>query len=52
MALCTIETVTFTGPDILCWSTDMFPKDPGTGKVCAWHQDATYVGKVDVTLGF
>lgn len=32
------------GPDILCWSTDLFPKDPGTGKVCAWHQDATYVG--------
>ncbi|XP_045212191.1 L-threonyl-[L-threonyl-carrier protein] 4-chlorinase-like [Mercenaria mercenaria] len=32
------------GPDILCWSTDLFPKDPGTGKECAWHQDATYVG--------
>lgn len=32
------------GPDVLCWSTDLFPKDPGTGKVCAWHQDATYVG--------
>ncbi|WAR09913.1 HTXA-like protein [Mya arenaria] len=32
------------GPDILCWSTDLFPKEPGTGKVCAWHQDATYVG--------
>ena len=33
------------GPDILCWSSDLFPKDPGTGKVCEWHQDATYVGK-------
>lgn len=32
------------GPDILCWSTDLFPKDPGTGKICGWHQDATYIG--------
>ncbi|KAL4240021.1 hypothetical protein ACF0H5_000816 [Mactra antiquata] len=32
------------GDDILCWSTDLFPKEPNTGKLCAWHQDATYVG--------
>lgn len=32
------------GPDILCWSTDLFPKNPGTGKSCAWHQDSTYIG--------
>ena len=33
-----------SGADILCWSTDLFPKDPGSGKIVEWHQDATYVG--------
>ncbi|XP_060068657.1 L-threonyl-[L-threonyl-carrier protein] 4-chlorinase-like [Ylistrum balloti] len=32
------------GPDVVCWSTDLFPKDPGTGKSCGWHQDSTYIG--------
>ncbi|XP_033746848.1 phytanoyl-CoA dioxygenase domain-containing protein 1 homolog isoform X2 [Pecten maximus] len=34
----------FSGPDIVCWSTDLFPKDPGSGKSCGWHQDSTYIG--------
>jgi len=40
----------FSGPDILCWSTDLFPKEPQSGKTCAWHQDATYVGKVLIII--
>ncbi|OWF46509.1 alpha-ketoglutarate-dependent hypophosphite dioxygenase [Mizuhopecten yessoensis] len=32
------------GPDVVCWSTDLFPKDPGSGKSCGWHQDSTYIG--------
>lgn len=32
------------GPDILCWSTNFFAKDPGDGKRVSWHQDVTYWG--------
>eukprot|EP00959_Pyramimonas_sp_CCMP1952_P198145 4144584-Pyramimonas_sp.AAC.1 len=30
--------------DILCWSTDIFVKEPMDGKFVSWHQDAAYVG--------
>ncbi|MGE0799377.1 MAG: phytanoyl-CoA dioxygenase family protein [Lautropia sp.] len=32
------------GPDILCWSTSFFIKDPGDHKFVSWHQDAQYWG--------
>ncbi len=35
---------TLLGPDILCWSTSFFIKNPGDGKFISWHQDAQYWG--------
>lgn len=32
------------GPNILCWGSDFFIKDPGDGKIVSWHQDSTYWG--------
>lgn len=32
------------GPDILCWATDFFVKNPGDNKRVTWHQDSTYWG--------
>ncbi len=32
------------GPDILCWVTNFFIKEPGDGGFVSWHQDATYWG--------
>lgn len=32
------------GPDILCWGSDFFIKNPGDGKIVSWHQDSTYWG--------
>jgi chlorinating enzyme len=32
------------GPNILCWSTSFFIKDPGDRKFVSWHQDAQYWG--------
>ncbi|MGE0797385.1 MAG: phytanoyl-CoA dioxygenase family protein [Lautropia sp.] len=32
------------GPDILCWSTSFFIKNPGDGRFISWHQDASYWG--------
>ncbi|MBD0271642.1 MAG: phytanoyl-CoA dioxygenase family protein [Acetobacteraceae bacterium] len=32
------------GPDILCWSTTFFIKEPRTPDYVSWHQDATYWG--------
>jgi non-haem Fe2+, alpha-ketoglutarate-dependent halogenase len=32
------------GPDILCWSTDLFIKEAHTTAYVSWHQDATYWG--------
>lgn len=32
------------GPDILCWSTSFFIKNPGDRKFVSWHQDAQYWG--------
>ena len=32
------------GPDIMCWSTSFFLKNPGDKKFVSWHQDALYWG--------
>ena len=32
------------GPDILCWASRFFIKDPGDGGFVSWHQDVTYWG--------
>lgn len=32
------------GPDILCWSSQFFAKQPGDRTFVSWHQDATYWG--------
>lgn len=32
------------GPDILCWSTTFFTKEPRSPSFVSWHQDATYWG--------
>lgn len=33
-----------TGPDILCWSSSFFIKEPRDPAFISWHQDATYWG--------
>lgn len=30
------------GPNLLCWATSFFIKNPGDGKYISWHQDSTY----------
>ena len=32
------------GPDILCWNTNFFIKEPRSPDFISWHQDATYWG--------
>ncbi len=32
------------GPDILCWGTSFFIKDPHNPSFVSWHQDSTYWG--------
>jgi ectoine hydroxylase-related dioxygenase (phytanoyl-CoA dioxygenase family) len=32
------------GPDLLCWSTTFFIKEPSDKGFVSWHQDATYWG--------
>ena len=32
------------GPDILCWGTSFFIKEPRTRSFVSWHQDSTYYG--------
>lgn len=32
------------GPNILCWSSQFFAKDPNDPGFISWHQDATYWG--------
>jgi ectoine hydroxylase-related dioxygenase (phytanoyl-CoA dioxygenase family) len=32
------------GPDILCWTSNAFIKNPGDSRFVSWHQDATYWG--------
>ena len=32
------------GPNILCWATNFFTKEPKTTNFISWHQDLTYWG--------
>ena len=32
------------GPDVFCWATDFFIKNPGDPRRVTWHQDSTYWG--------
>jgi non-haem Fe2+, alpha-ketoglutarate-dependent halogenase len=32
------------GPDLFCWSSTLFAKEPRTGSFVSWHQDSTYWG--------
>jgi len=32
------------GPNILCWGTNFFIKEPGDDTFVSWHQDSTYWG--------
>ena len=32
------------GPDILCWNTNLFVKEPHDPAFVSWHQDSTYWG--------
>jgi non-haem Fe2+, alpha-ketoglutarate-dependent halogenase len=32
------------GPDLLCWNTNLFVKEPQDPGYVSWHQDATYWG--------
>lgn len=32
------------GPDLLCWTTNFFIKEPGSAGFVSWHQDSTYWG--------
>ncbi|MCZ7566085.1 MAG: phytanoyl-CoA dioxygenase family protein [Burkholderiales bacterium] len=32
------------GPDIICWTTNFFIKEPGDPGFVSWHQDSTYWG--------
>jgi non-heme Fe2+,alpha-ketoglutarate-dependent halogenase len=32
------------GPDILCWGTSFFIKEPHNPAYVSWHQDSTYWG--------
>jgi non-haem Fe2+, alpha-ketoglutarate-dependent halogenase len=32
------------GPDILCWNTQFFAKQPHDPRFVSWHQDSTYYG--------
>lgn len=32
------------GPDIMCWGSSLFVKDPNTDSFVSWHQDSTYWG--------
>ncbi len=32
------------GPDVLCWNTNFFIKEPSSSGFVSWHQDSTYWG--------
>ena len=32
------------GPDIMVWSSHLYPKEPGDGKFLSWHQDSAHWG--------
>jgi len=36
------------GPDLLCWTTNFFIKEPGSAGFVSWHQDSTYWGQASV----
>jgi hypothetical protein len=42
------------GPDLLCWSTNFFIKEPRNPAFVSWHQDSTYWGlnKPDVVTAW
>lgn len=42
------------GPDLLCWNTNFFIKEPRTPAFVSWHQDSTYWGlsKPDVVTAW
>ena len=40
-----LDTVSdLIGPDILCWTTNFFIKEPESAGFVSWHQDSTYWG--------
>jgi hypothetical protein len=32
------------GPDIMLWTTNLYPKEPGDGRFLSWHQDSAHWG--------
>jgi non-haem Fe2+, alpha-ketoglutarate-dependent halogenase len=38
------------GPDLLCWTTNFFIKEPRSASYVSWHQDAFYWGLSDDTV--
>jgi non-haem Fe2+, alpha-ketoglutarate-dependent halogenase len=32
------------GPDIMVWSSHLYPKEPGDGRFISWHQDSVHWG--------
>lgn len=32
------------GPDIMVWTTHLYPKEPGDGRFISWHQDSAHWG--------
>ena len=32
------------GPDIMIWSSHLYPKEPGDGRFISWHQDSAHLG--------
>ena len=32
------------GPDIMVWSSHLYPKEPGDGRFISWHQDSAHWG--------
>lgn len=40
----TDKVANILGPDLLCWTTNLFAKKPGDGMRVSWHQDGTYWG--------
>jgi chlorinating enzyme len=32
------------GPDIMAWTTHIYPKEPGDGRFISWHQDSAHWG--------
>ena len=32
------------GPDVMVWSSHLYPKEPGDGRFISWHQDSAHWG--------